>query len=335
MIGEAPRLARVVRKLVVLTTDIETEGWSPEFEVREPSTVAGVVLVGPVKRTGMPAAVRRLAAQVGATDAPICVIAPDGTGDRAVRALYRAGATAVFLWPGEARHLAALLAESMGASMARGTPDSGDDALVRTIKTHLRKETPLPPKLRIEARKGVVELSGEVESLPRKRRIVDVVSRIRGVKGTVAAGLVVAPSGRSDRAVSKDVRAVLKAVSEIADDTLSVTVQNGYVNVAGSIADHREMARLVDVLRNVRGVRGIHNYVTISRSQKANDRALTRRLGELIEERFPRERVGVSVFGHVAVLDGRVARLSIKRELEAAALDHPSIERVVNKVVVK
>jgi len=334
VIGEPPRLARVVRKLVALTTDIQTEVWSPELEIGEDPGVVGVVLVGPVRRTGLPAAVRRLAAQLTSRSVPIFVVAPDGSDDRSVRALYCAGATAVLLWPSEARHVGSLVAEIMAASLVHGTPSSEDEALARIVRARLRAQLPIPPALRIEARRGVVELSGHVDTLPRKRQIVETVARIRGVKGALDGALVVAPSGRSDRAVARDVRAVLKAVSDVADDTLTITVRNGYVNVAGAIADRREMDRLLDVLANVRGVRGIHNYTTISPVQKANDRALTRRLEQLLEARFPRESVAATAFGRVAVLSGRVGRLAAKREIERMVLAVPAIERVVNKVTV-
>jgi osmotically-inducible protein OsmY len=164
---------------------------------------------------------------------------------------------------------------------------------------------------------------------------MDSVAHVQGVKGTVVDHLVVAPSGRSDRALSRDVQSVLAAVSEVSDDTLSVAVRNGYVTAVGSTADRREMDRLLDVLCNVRGVRGVHNFTTISRRQKANDRALTRRISRMLGVRFPRERVDATVFGNVAVLSGKASRLAVKHELESAVLDHPSISRVVNKVAVK
>jgi osmotically-inducible protein OsmY len=323
-----------VRKLVDLTTEVHAVEWAPNLDIGNPDNLAGVLFVGPVKSTGVRPAVTRLAEQLDAAEVPLFVVVPDGTEDRAVRALYRAGAAVVLTWPAEARQLGSLVAESLGTNIVRGTPDSSDQALVRSVKLRLREDNPLPPGLRISARQGVVEFSGEVDTLPRKERLLGAVARVQGVTGTVADHLVVAPSGRSDRAVSKDVRMVLHAVSSDVSETVSADVRNGYVTIAGSTADRTEMNRLIDVVANVRGVRGVRNYTTVSAEQKASDRALTRRVRRMLNDRFPRERVDATVFGSVAVLSGKVARLAIKRDLESTVLDHPAVGRVVNKVAV-
>jgi len=334
VIGDSPALSQVKKKLAALTPNLRSESWRRSFQIQDPEALSGVVLVGPVGRSGT-AAVRALVGQLEPAEVPLFVVIPDGADDRTVRALYRAGATAVMLWPAEARQLGSLLAESLGASLARGLPDSGDEALVRSVRAHLRDELSLPPAMRIEARTGVVDLSGQVDSLPEKQRIAHTVSRVRGVRGVVTDGLFVAPSGRSDRAVSRDVNAVMKAVSQVAEETLSVTVENGYLSIAGSTSDHREMNRLLDVLAHVRGVRGVRNYTTVSPEQKANDKLLSHRLGRMLEDRFPRERLEVSAFGHVAVVSGTVRRLAVKRDIAAAVRDYPAIGRVVNKLAVE
>jgi osmotically-inducible protein OsmY len=127
---------------------------------------------------------------------------------------------------------------------------------------------------------------------------------------------------------------VLRSTSDIDTTTISMSVRNGYVSLAGSAADRLELERINEIISHVKGVRGIDNLATVSRLQKEKDHVIARRIHKVLALLFPREKVSVSVFGGVAVLSGRVELLSIKREVENLAREDRAVRRVINKIEV-
>lgn len=116
------------------------------------------------------------------------------------------------------------------------------------------------------------------------------------------------------------------------DATLAVTVQRGYVTLAGSVTDRRELNRVVKLVSHVRGVRGVERLTVVSPSQKVQDHRVARRLRQTVAHLTEEGAVTVAFFGGVAVLSGTVTRLSVKRALASLAEDDDAVQRLVNKI---
>jgi osmotically-inducible protein OsmY len=125
---------------------------------------------------------------------------------------------------------------------------------------------------------------------------------------------------------------VLRNTTTVDDATVSVAVHGGTVVLAGTVADRRELRRVLDLVANVVGVRGTMNSLVVSSSARHEDRTAARRLNALLSSRFPGEGIEAKVFANVAVLSGTVSRLWRRHEIEKLVDQASSITRVVNKI---
>jgi osmotically-inducible protein OsmY len=227
------------------------------------------------------------------------------------------------------------MAEMLAFEMVRGKTKGPDNALKRSIEAHLKAIGGLRRGIQIAVHDGVVSLWGTVDSLWRKAQLEDTISRIPGVLHMVTRDLRVAPSGLSDREIVRKVRSLLRIASEIDPTTLSVAVRNGIVTLAGSARDRGELERLNESIKTAKGVRGMENLVTISRSQKEKDHIVSRRINRVLSRLYPRKDVSTSVFAGVAVLSGQVDRLKAKIDIEEIVRRDRGVERVINKITIR
>jgi hypothetical protein len=72
--------------------------------------------------------------------------------------------------------------------------------------------------------------------------------------------------------------------------------------------------------------------VTISIAEKEKDHMISRRVNESVSTLFPYQDVGVSCFGGIAVLSGRVDRLKTKAEVDELVREDRRVGRVINKI---
>jgi osmotically-inducible protein OsmY len=265
---------------------------------------------------------------------PIFAVVGNNSRDFRVRRIYQEGAAAVFAWPGEKTLFARLLAEILGIEQVRGEASRPDVALARAIRTRLKLLAGLGRGINIRVFECFARLSGELGSLWQKDRVQEITAGTPGVKGAFTDELRVAASGISDRSLEKSIRTVLKNTTSVDQSTLSLSAENGYVSVAGTFKDRRELNRVTEMICNVHGVRGIENLATISAKKKKKERRVVSRLQWQIEQLVPDNEIDVSVFGNVAVLRGRVGLLSKKREIERFVASDGSIDRIVSKLEV-
>lgn len=286
-----------------------------------------VILVEPLPELQVVDATRELS-----SEAPlhtVFVVVPEDYSDRRARRIYEAGAVAVFSWPREALVLPAMVSDLLGASPRRG--QRGDAALARAVRARLDLADDMKVRARVIG--GNIELRGQLGSYWKKARLVDMLSQIPGVTAVRCEGIEIVPVERPDAQLRRSVRAILESVTGAEGHSISVSVEDGVVELSGTIGRHAELGRLISVVGNVEGVRGIHNHVTVSAStDKA--RGIAIRLSKKIEALCPDARAAVSVFGYIAVIDGHVSTLADKRAIEELARDTPGVGRVVNKLAV-
>jgi osmotically-inducible protein OsmY len=297
------------------------------------STLA-VVLVPPLPGTRVEDAVRGCRGSPWGESGGLFVVLPDEPADRLVRALYRAGATAVLEWPRDAVRFPDLVAEIKGIEQVRGKANDADTALSRSVRARLRLAASMPSGLRVSCRDGVVHLAGAIDGLWRRQLVGQLVGRVPGVRGVVTDGLFVPPTGMPDAAVARAVRRLMRAMPLVAEESISAVVENGVVSLAGNVASRRELEDLLRAISDVRGVRGIDSLVVVSPHQRTDDRYAARRLQGAITRLFPEQEVTVKVFGGVVVLRGQVTDVDTVRRIEAIVVDDDATTRVINKLSV-
>lgn len=332
--SDETRVDEIADALDGLEARVEKLGWEQALESLT-EAVAGVVLVLPVERLSMTAAVEIVRDHPQGASLPLHGVVSDRVSSRQVRKLYSAGATVILEWPREASIFRALFAESYGISRVRGRARKADLSLTRSVRAHLRIFPELDSgRLRLFARDGLVSVSGEVRSLAQRLEIIDGVGAVPGVRSVLAQSLRVAPSKIPDRTLKRRIEAQIKDASDLDKSTISVQVRNGHVQLTGTVSERADIQSLERLVVNLRGTRGLERRLTVSPDRQSKDHQLSRRYRSALNNLYPREDLALSVVAGVAIVSGTVRSLSIKRSIERLMARDPSIRRVVNKVEV-
>lgn len=332
--GQRRRASAVERALSQLDVAIERRA-ELDPSTRLPSVLA-IVLVSPHGRETLASIIRRVRSMPeGGERMPLFAVVDESPPDRQIRRLYREGATAVIEWPREGLILPRLLAEILAIDLVRGKNRTPDVALARALRARLRLLPWDASGVELEAVDGTVHVSGKVPSLWHKTDLEQFIAEAPGVQNVGTDDLWVAPSGLSDHHIAGAVRAVLRSTSSIDESTLSLVVRSGHVILAGTVADRRELDRIIGLLTHVSGVREIENATVVSPEQKMNDRTTFRRLSARLAATQPDLAISVAVFGSTVVLSGRVPRLSISRDIERLVRQDEAVSRIINKLQIR
>lgn len=331
LIGEDHNLDPAEEALAPLRTRCDRHADLREALSRGLDGILAVLLAPPLRDTRPERAVKMV--RDTAADLPVFVLVPLDVPDSVTLRLYRSGANAVFAFPLEQKLLPALLGELLGIEAPPARATDADRALERAIRARLRVLGKTERGLRISVRNGAVKLAGKVDRLWKLRSLDRNIARVPGVTAIDARALEVAPSGLPDRDIARSIRNLLKGVSSIEDQTLSVSVHDGHVVLMGTVINREEWLHALELLAMLEGVRSVTNKTTEAPRRKRADGALARRLQERIAALVPdSEEIRIAVLGGVAVLRGMVPLLATKREVEALLSRDDAVARVVNKI---
>lgn len=269
---------------------------------------------------------------------PLFVVMEGPLPEKTVRKLYRDGIEAVFEWPSEAhalrRTMFRLCAPEVRQWGRRKSP--AEIALEETARARLGADAvPFGAALRVEACRRFIVLKGSLDAIWKLELARQVVSEIPGVDDVVAEAVHISGQAPTDRAVARAIREVLRHASGVESTTLAVAVRDGQVTLTGSVKDKQEAARALELVRQVRGVSSIQDYLVVSAKSKERDAALARRVRSALKARYPDWPVNLSVFGDVAVLSGRIPRAAARDQLTRLVRAQRGVERVVDKLAVK
>ena len=328
----AKRIARSVRALGVSCRRLDTP--NDAFGAVDEMTKA-VVIVPPIPTLSVAAFARGLDA--ASSQVPIFVVMEGPMPTRTLRELYADGVEAVFEWPVDSQAFKRTLFRVTVPTVARwGRSKSASEiALEETARTHLKTEAvPFGAHLSVEACRRFLVLKGSLDALWKLELARQIVADILGVEDVIADGVEIAGQTRDDRSIARAIREVLKHAAKVEKSTLAISVRSGEVTVTGSVRDKREATRALELVRQVRGVRGLQNFLVISARGKKQDAALAKRVREVVQTRYPNLKVDLSVFGNVAVLSGRVPRAGVRDKIKELVYGQDGVERVVDKLSV-
>jgi len=212
-----------------------------------------------------------------------------------------------------------------------------DDEIRDDVIRELRWDPQIsdPEAIGVAVTDGAVALTGHTSTYAEKMAAERAARQVYGVKA-VANDLKVRLSGspRDDADIARAIAHILDWNVQIPAGRVQATVQNGWVTLEGHV-DHdfqrREVGRMV---RNVRGVNGVINDVTVTPP------VAPERVAAQIEEAFEREagvdarHVRVDTADHTARLYGDVHSVNEANAVTAAAAAAPGVAKVENHLVV-
>jgi len=175
----------------------------------------------------------------------------------------------------------------------------------------------------VSVRDGVVTLSGTVTSWAKRIAAQEAAHRVTGVLDVANDLTVKLPGGliRSDSEIAHAVRQALEWDVFVPDTRIMSTVSSGWVTLTGSVDTVSEREDAARAVRNLMGVRGVENRITVSQPRVAPGR-IREAIEEALERRAEREArridVKVSPDGEVT-LAGRVHSWAEREAVVASA----------------
>ena len=196
------------------------------------------------------------------------------------------------------------------------------------IQQQVLKELAWDPRVEetevgVSVQHGVVTLSGTVTSWAKRIAAQGAAHRVAGVLDVANDIIVKIPGGlgRSDTEIAHAVRNALEWDVFVPDQDIQSTVSNGWVTLTGMVATVSEREDAARAVRNLIGVSGVENQITVRQPMVAPERIRTA-IEEALERRAEREArridVTVSPDGEVT-LAGRVRSWAEREAVVASA----------------
>lgn len=148
--------------------------------------------------------------------------------------------------------------------------DEIDDSVVTTkVKAALLNDTGLDSlAIKVETRKGEVQLSGFVDSQNQMDRAIAVAQEVKGVKSVVnkmslKSGETSVGVKIDDGAITAKVKAALISDPIIESADISVVTRDGEVQLSGFVENQAQIDRAIEVAQEVEGVKSVLDEMSI------------------------------------------------------------------------
>lgn len=184
---------------------------------------------------------------------------------------------------------------------------------------------------------GNVTLTGHLSSFAEKYAAERAVQRVIGVRGVAVELDVRLPLNRqrTDAEIAAAVERVIAWHTLIPAEKVHPRVEKGWVTLSGEAEWEYQRRAAEGAVRNLLGVTGVTNLITLKPRVKAD--IVEGRIREALERRADREarRIVVGVAGTAVTLRGRVHTLAERQAAQGAAWSAPGVTRVVNDILVE
>jgi hyperosmotically inducible protein len=160
------------------------------------------------------------------------------------------------------------------ASVAHGAETAGqliDDSTVatKTKAALLDKKADVGASINVEVYKGVVQLSGFVESHAAETTALTTAGKVEGARKVLDAIVVIEGSRTmgetvDDTTIQAKLKSGLAKVEGLGEAVaINTEVRHGHVLLAGFVAGHSVAKAAGDVAKGISGVKEVHNFITV------------------------------------------------------------------------
>ena len=185
--------------------------------------------------------------------------------------------------------------------------------------------------------KGVVILTGHVNSFAEKQAAIAAVRRIKGVRAIAEEMEVRYPFEKkvSDDDIAKRAVDILSWDVVVPSRAIQVLVRDGWVTITGDVDWYFQMQSAEDDIRKLSGVRGVTNNINIKPSVRAVD--VKKKIEDALQRRLEGEVKGIRITvqdGNKVLLEGFVENWNDRHAVEIAAWSAPGVKAVDDRLSV-
>jgi len=124
--------------------------------------------------------------------------------------------------------------------------------------------------IKVETRKGMVQLSGFVDNQAQVDRAIEVARAVEGVKGTengmtLKDGATTVGNKVDDSIVTTRVKSALLSDPSVKSADVAVVTSKGVVQLSGFVDSQAQIERVIEVTRTVEGVQGVASEMSIKK----------------------------------------------------------------------
>jgi osmotically-inducible protein OsmY len=185
----------------------------------------------------------------------------------------------------------------------------------------------------VTVRDGVVTLTGHVPSYAQKIAAEKAARRISGVHAVAIDIEVRLPSQvkHDDEEIARRAASVLTWTATLGD-RIKAVVDSGWVTLSGEVPWHYQKQEAERVVRNLEGVRGVTNTISVRPQVKVSD------IRDRINSAFKRnaelesDAIRVDVSGSTVTLTGKVKAWYERQMAETAAWAAPGVTEVRDNI---
>ncbi|WP_257385444.1 BON domain-containing protein [Tahibacter caeni] len=186
----------------------------------------------------------------------------------------------------------------------------------------------------VAAERGIVTLSGHVESYPQKMAAERAVWRVKGVKG-IAQEIEVRLPGhkrRADDEIAQRAISILAWNTEVPADAVKVRVSEGWVTLTGDVSWNHQRLAAERAVRELSGVVGIINRIELASPVQPSD--VKQRIAAALARhaKVEADRIGIAVDGGTVTLTGDVDNWDERVAVEGAAWSVNGVRSVVDRL---
>ena len=189
----------------------------------------------------------------------------------------------------------------------------------------------------VEVDKGIVTLTGTVDSYAKRLAAREAAHRVVGVLDVAEDIEVKSPGSleRNDTEIARAARVALEWDAFVPDQKIRSTVTDGFVTLEGEVSTLREKEDAEAAIRNLTGVQGVRNRLFVA-AVKADPVKLRESIEEALERQAEREaeRIRVRVEDGTLVLEGKVRTWPEKQAILGAVSHAPGVRDVKDKLTV-
>lgn len=224
--------------------------------------------------------------------------------------------------------------------MAVEAPALTDQDIQQQVVNELKWDAEVEAsEIGVAVKEGLVTLTGWVDRFGKKWAAERAVLRVRGVKAVANEIEVRLPAGdeRTDLDIAAAAAHALAWNTQVPDDAVQVTVSNGWVTLRGEVDADFQRREAQRAVRNLFGVRGITNLITVRpHSTPMPDYLKDRIANALIRSALTdARRITVTAAGGRVILTGTVRSWAERQEAERVAWSARGVTEVGNRIKVR